>query len=110
MNQNGIMCANGNNLMAFDPAASVEEQDNECFHVRVEIRVVEQVQAEIIGGFLWGVAQGQLFWRRAFTQRHDLEFMRLRGKAEGLDQLTEARQRGSLSSGLFFYCHRSLES
>jgi len=110
MHKDRIERANGNDVVAFDPAAGVQEQNAKAFALRIEVGVFLHVSAPVFGGFRWRIAQGQLFWCWTFTQGYDLEFMRLGGKAEGLNEFTEARQCGSLSSGLFFYCHRSLES
>ena len=90
MHKDCVQCTNGNDIVAFDLASRVQEQNAKAFAFRVEVGVFLHMPAPVISSFRWCVAQGQLFRRRAFAQGHDLEFVRLRGKAEGLNEFAEA--------------------
>jgi len=64
--------------MRFDSAAGVKEHYRKAFAFGVEIWVARNVQAPILGGFLRGVAKLHCLRRRAFAQRNNFVFVRLR--------------------------------
>ena len=76
MHEQGIVSSNRNDVMAFDPAAGVQEQNAKAFTLRIEVRIGRHMQAPVIGGFLRRVAKLQVLGRGAFPQRSHLVFVR----------------------------------
>src|SRR5439155_17061642 len=86
VNQNRVVSSKRNDLMRFDSAAGVKQQDGKAFAFRVEIGIARNVQAPVFGGFLRGVAKQQGFRRGAFAERYDFVFVGLRVEFEGRDK------------------------
>ena len=87
VNQDCVLGANANQIMAFDAAAGIQHQDNEAFTLRAEIRVRGNVQTPVIGNLLRRVAKCQTLRRRAFPERSHLVFVGLRREREGFHNL-----------------------
>jgi hypothetical protein len=72
VNQNRVLCADGNDMVSLDPAAGVQKQDCQTFAFRVVIRMGGNVHPPIIGGFVGCIAMLQRFRGRALTTVHIL--------------------------------------
>ena len=95
MHKDSVVGADGNNLMAFDLLACVEEDHRESLPFGVIIGIRGDVHPPISGGLVWRVAKLHLFRRGAFPQRGHLVFVGLRGEPERLHYLFESRKNGS---------------
>ena len=95
MHKDGVVRADGNNLMAFDLLAGVEEDHRESLPFGVVIGIRGDVHPPISGGLVWRVAKLHLFGGGAFPQRSHLEFVGLSGEPERLYDLFESRKNGS---------------
>ena len=78
-----VVRAERNEVMRFDPSAGVKEQDSKAFAFGVEIGVLRQVEAPVLGGLFGCVAKVQGVRRGAFAERYDLVFVGLRVESEG---------------------------
>jgi len=86
MDEQRVDRADRNQMVAFDPAPGVHEQDAEALALGIEIGVRRYVEAPVIGGALWRVAKLELFRRGAFLERDDFVFVGLSGEGERGDE------------------------
>lgn len=87
MDKKRIHRPDADKIMAFDLSAGVQNQHNQTFAFRVEIRMSGNVPLPVLESFFRRIAQLQTFRRRTLSQRRDLVFKRLRFEGEGLHQL-----------------------
>ena len=93
VNQERVVGAYADEVMGFDAAAGVEEEDGKAFAFGVEGFGVGNVQAPIGGGGFWGVAKGHLVGGPGLAEGDDLVNVGRGSEAEGLDDLVQTRQR-----------------
>ena len=93
MDEQRVLRADGNKLVAFDAAARVQEQHGQTFTFRVEMRMGGDVQFPILGGLVGRVALLQRFRRGTFAQGRHLVFVGAGRKLERLDKRGKKRCR-----------------
>mgnify|MGYP007070986650 CR=1 FL=1 len=97
MHEQRIEGAYGNQLMTLDPAARVEQQDNEAFTIGIEVGILGHVGSPVAGGLLRRVAELEVSGERAVTQGDDPPFLGLARAIEGVlsdDGLGRRREAG----------------
>jgi hypothetical protein len=100
MNQNRVLRADADQIMAFNTAAGIEHEHNKTFTFDGKIRMRGNMQPPIIGDFLRCIAQLQTLRRWTFPQRSHLKLVRLRKEFEGLDNLEARKQWGLIVHGV----------
>jgi hypothetical protein len=90
VNQDRVVSSERNDLVRFDAAAGVNQQNSEALALRVEIRILLDVQAPVLGGFLRCVAKLQGVRCGAFAERDDFVFVGLRSEFERFDEVVHS--------------------
>lgn len=77
MHKQGIQCADGDEVMTFNPAPRVQKQHDETFAFRVKIWGRDHMDVPVVGRPFRCVANLHVLGKRAFAQRDNFVFFRL---------------------------------